>query len=177
MKQLLTVLIRFVDVLKWFLYVQVDTPGVYLQNGNRMLRIYRVQPEHAGNYSCTAQNSAGEARRDYSIVVQGKHTTQLSLMTPTITVFFLTDKKKKRSLAVFFHLQEIPASEHVQKWLIANKQTKLHLFFFVKFAAPPVISGASQIQVLTVALGQEVEFQCQVSGKPPPRVEWSRDGE
>lgn len=43
--------------------------------------------------------------------------------------------------------------------------------------APPVISGASQMQELTVALGQEVEFQCQVSGKPPPRVEWSRDGE
>lgn len=33
------------------------------------------------------------------------------------------------------------------------------------------------MQALTVALGQEVEFQCQVSGKPPPRVEWSRDGE
>lgn len=37
-----------------------------------MLRIYRVQPEHAGRFSCTAQNSAGEARRDYNIVVQGE---------------------------------------------------------------------------------------------------------
>lgn len=49
---------------------------MYLQNGNRMLRIYRVQPEHAGRFSCTAQNSAGEARREYSIVVQGKLTNQ-----------------------------------------------------------------------------------------------------
>ncbi|XP_075903122.1 hemicentin-1 [Nelusetta ayraudi] len=91
----------------------VDSPGVYLQNGNRMLRIYRVQPEHAGRFSCTAQNTAGEARREYSIVVQ----------------------------------------------------------------APPVISGTSQMQELTVALGQEAEFHCRVSGRPAPRVEWSRDGE
>ncbi|KAM3610982.1 uncharacterized protein V6R79_011806 [Siganus canaliculatus] len=91
----------------------VDSPGVYLQNGNRMLRIYRVQPEHAGRFSCSAQNSAGEARREYDIVVQ----------------------------------------------------------------APPVISGTSRLQELTVVLGQEVEFQCRVSGRPAPRVEWSRDGE
>ncbi|XP_067377843.1 hemicentin-1 isoform X1 [Channa argus] len=91
----------------------VDTPGVYLQNGNRLLRIYRVQPEHAGQFSCTAQNMAGEARREYNIVVQ----------------------------------------------------------------APPVISGTSRLQELTVVLGQEVEFQCKVTGQPVPRVEWSRDGE
>lgn len=66
------------DALNSFLYVQVDSPGVYLQNGNRMLRIYRVQPEHAGRFSCTAQNSAGEARREYNIVVQGKLINQLS---------------------------------------------------------------------------------------------------
>lgn len=58
--------------LYWFLYVQVDSPGVYLQNGNRLLRIYRVQQEHAGQFICTAQNSAGEARRAYHIVVQGE---------------------------------------------------------------------------------------------------------
>ncbi|XP_033947808.1 hemicentin-1 [Pseudochaenichthys georgianus] len=91
----------------------VDSPGVYLQNGNRLLRIYRVQSEHAGRFRCTAQNSAGEARREYHIVVQ----------------------------------------------------------------APPVISGTSRLQELTVVLDQEVEFQCRVSGQPPPRVEWSRDGE
>ncbi|XP_023814399.1 hemicentin-1 [Oryzias latipes] len=91
----------------------VDSPGVYVQNGNRFLRIYRVQPEHAGQFACTAQNSAGEARRKYNIVVE----------------------------------------------------------------APPVISGTSQLQELTVAQEQEVEFQCRVSGRPAPRVEWSRDGE
>ncbi|XP_030000348.1 hemicentin-1 [Sphaeramia orbicularis] len=91
----------------------VDSPGVYLQNGNRLLRIYRVQPEHAGKFVCTAQNSAGEARREYHIVVQ----------------------------------------------------------------APPVISGTSRLQEVSVVLGQEVEFQCRVSGRPAPRVEWSRDGE
>uniref|UniRef100_H2MDX8 Hemicentin 2 n=1 Tax=Oryzias latipes TaxID=8090 RepID=H2MDX8_ORYLA len=88
-----------------------DSPGVYVQNGNRFLRIYRVQPEHAGQFACTAQNSAGEARRKYNIVVE-----------------------------------------------------------------PPVISGTSQLQELTVAQEQEVEFQCRVSGRPAPRVEWSRDG-
>ncbi|KAM8887343.1 hemicentin-1 [Spinachia spinachia] len=91
----------------------VGSPGVYLQNGDRLLRMYRVQPEHAGRFVCTAQNSAGEARREYRIVVQ----------------------------------------------------------------APPVISGAFRLQELSVVLGQEVEFQCRVSGRPAPRVEWSRDGE
>lgn len=52
--------------------MQVDSPGVYLQNGNRLLRIYRVQPEHGGQFTCIAQNSAGEARREYNIVVQGE---------------------------------------------------------------------------------------------------------
>ncbi|XP_067083733.1 hemicentin-1 [Osmerus mordax] len=87
--------------------------GVYLQNGNRLLRIYRVQAEHAGQFSCAAHNSAGEARRNYSILVQ----------------------------------------------------------------APPVISGTTRLQEVSVVLGQEVEFQCRVSGRPAPRVEWSRDGE
>ncbi|KAM4616042.1 hemicentin-1 [Polymixia lowei] len=91
----------------------VDSPGVYLQNGNRLLRIYRVQSEHAGRFTCTAQNTAGEARREYNIVVQ----------------------------------------------------------------APPVISGTSRLQEIATVLGQEVEFQCRVSGRPAPRVEWSRDGE
>ncbi|XP_058491292.1 hemicentin-1 [Solea solea] len=91
----------------------VKSPGVYLQNANRLLRIYRVQPDHSGQFACTAENSAGEARREYNIVVQ----------------------------------------------------------------APPVISGTSRLQELTVVLSQEVEFQCRVSGQPPPRVEWSRDGE
>ncbi|XP_061672486.1 hemicentin-1 [Syngnathoides biaculeatus] len=91
----------------------VDGAGLYLQNGNRLLRIYRVQQEHAGIFACTAQNSAGEARREYRIVVQ----------------------------------------------------------------APPVISGTSKRQEVTAILGQEVEFQCRVSGRPAPRVEWSRDGE
>ncbi|CAL8251670.1 unnamed protein product [Boreogadus saida] len=91
----------------------VDSPGVYLQNGNRLLRIYRVQSEHGGQFACTAENTAGEARRAYNIVVQ----------------------------------------------------------------APPEISGARRLQELAVVLGQEVEFSCRVSGRPAPRVEWSRDGE
>lgn len=52
--------------------MQVDNPGVYLENGNRLLRIYRVQPEHAGQFVCTAQNLAGETQRQYNIVVQGE---------------------------------------------------------------------------------------------------------
>ncbi|XP_036382492.1 hemicentin-1 [Megalops cyprinoides] len=91
----------------------VDSPGAYLQNGKRLLRIYRVQTEHSGQFSCRASNKAGEARRDYNIVVQ----------------------------------------------------------------APPVISGSSGVQELAVVAGQEVELQCRVSGRPAPRVEWSRDGE
>lgn len=103
-KQLLRVQRNFVEGLKWFLCVQVDTPGVYLQNGNRMLRIYRIQPEHAGKFSCTVQNSAGEARREYSIVVQGNHTRQLPFMTRTVTVFFPTPVKiKKKNPADLFH--------------------------------------------------------------------------
>ncbi|XP_055017752.1 hemicentin-1 [Boleophthalmus pectinirostris] len=91
----------------------VGSPGVYLQNGNRLLRIFRVQPEHAGRFLCSAQNSAGEAQREYNIVVH----------------------------------------------------------------APPEISGTSGLQEMSVVLGQEVEFQCRVSGRPAPKVEWSRDGE
>lgn len=55
----------------------MNSPGVYLQNGNRLLRIYRVQPDHAGQFACTAQNSAGEAKREYNIVVQGELINQL----------------------------------------------------------------------------------------------------
>lgn len=70
--------VSHMDALILILCLKVDSPGVYLQNGNRMLRIYRVQPEHAGKFSCTAQNSAGEARREYNIVVQGELINQLS---------------------------------------------------------------------------------------------------
>ncbi|XP_036791689.1 hemicentin-1 [Oncorhynchus mykiss] len=91
----------------------VDSLGVYLQNGKRLLRIYRVQEEHGGQFTCTASNTAGQARRNYNIVVQ----------------------------------------------------------------APPVISGTSRVQDLSVVAGQEVEVQCWVGGRPAPKVEWSRDGE
>ncbi|XP_016112004.1 hemicentin-1 [Sinocyclocheilus grahami] len=91
----------------------LETPGVYLQNGKRLLKIYRVQHDHAGHFSCTAQNSAGEDRREYIIEVQ----------------------------------------------------------------APPVISGTSGVQEMTVMAGQEVDMQCRVSGRPLPTVEWSHDGE
>ncbi|RXN18375.1 hemicentin-2 isoform X1 [Labeo rohita] len=91
----------------------LETPGVYLQNGKRLLKIYRVQHDHAGHFACTAQNSAGEARREYTIEVQ----------------------------------------------------------------APPVISGTSGVQELTVMAGQEVDMHCRVSGHPLPTVEWSHDGE
>ncbi|XP_064793489.1 hemicentin-1-like [Oncorhynchus masou masou] len=91
----------------------VDSLGVYLQNGKRLLRIYRVQEEHGGQFTCTASNTAGQARRNYNIVVQ----------------------------------------------------------------APPVISGTSRVQDLSVVAGQEVEVQCWVGGHPAPKVEWSRDGE
>ncbi|TRY54403.1 hypothetical protein DNTS_023681 [Danionella cerebrum] len=91
----------------------LETPGVYLQNGKRLLKIYRVQHDHAGRFSCTAQNSAGEAQRQFTIEVQ----------------------------------------------------------------APPVISGTSGIQEVTVMAGQEVDMQCRVSGRPLPTVEWTHDGE
>ncbi|KAL0979469.1 hypothetical protein UPYG_G00185480 [Umbra pygmaea] len=90
-----------------------DLPGVYLENGKRLLRIYRVQTEHGGRFTCTTSNTAGHAQRDYNILVQ----------------------------------------------------------------APPVISGTSRVHDLSVVVGQEVEFQCRVSGRPAPNVEWSRDGE
>nr|XP_046206515.1 hemicentin-1-like [Oncorhynchus gorbuscha] len=48
----------------------VDSLGVYLQNGKRLLRIYRVQEEHGGQFTCTASNTAGQAQRNYNIVVQ-----------------------------------------------------------------------------------------------------------
>ncbi|KAL4660770.1 hemicentin-1-like [Arapaima gigas] len=48
----------------------VGIPGTYLQNGKRLLRILRVQMEHSGQFSCTAANTAGEARRNYNIMVQ-----------------------------------------------------------------------------------------------------------
>ncbi|XP_001920501.5 hemicentin-1 [Danio rerio] len=91
----------------------LETPGVYLQNGKRLLKIYRVQHDHAGRFSCTAQNSAGEAKREYTIEVQ----------------------------------------------------------------APPVISGTSGVQEVTIMAGQEVDMQCRVSGRPLPSVEWTHDGE
>lgn len=57
------------------------------------------------------------------------------------------------------------------------KRSQISHILRISAAAPPEISGTSRMQELTVALGQEVEFQCRVSGRPAPRVEWSRDGE
>ncbi|XP_076859373.1 hemicentin-1 isoform X2 [Brachyhypopomus gauderio] len=90
-----------------------SSPGVYLHGGNRQLWIARVQSEHAGVYSCSASNPAGQSSRSYSVVVQ----------------------------------------------------------------APPVISGVSGVQEITVMAEQEVELQCRVSGWPVPTIEWSHDGE
>lgn len=92
-----------------------------------MLRIYRVQPEHAGKFSCTAQNSAGEARREYSIVVQGKH----------ITIFLLTltkNNKQKKSiqtiLAALLHFQEISSQSKPNVFRVLNIKQSNHTALF-----------------------------------------------
>ena len=75
--QVATVLITVWMLWTMLVGSQVDSPGVYLQNGNRLLRIYRVQSEHGGQFACTAENTAGEARRAYNIVVQGELRTTI----------------------------------------------------------------------------------------------------
>lgn len=52
----------------------------------------------------------------------------------------------------------------------------IHMSWCVRLA-PPVISGTSGVQEMTVMAGQEVDLQCRVSGHPLPTVEWSHDGE
>ncbi|XP_037392153.1 hemicentin-2 isoform X1 [Pygocentrus nattereri] len=87
--------------------------GVFLHNGNRLLKISRIQNEHSGLFSCSAHSTAGQASR----------------------------------------------------------------VFYVGVQAPPVISGVSGVQELSVLLGQQVEMECRVTGHPVPTVEWSLNGE
>ncbi|KAG9270615.1 hemicentin-2-like [Astyanax mexicanus] len=47
-----------------------EFPGVFLHNGNRLLKISQVQNQHAGLFSCTARSTAGQASKLYSIVVE-----------------------------------------------------------------------------------------------------------
>uniref|UniRef100_A0AAY5L311 Hemicentin 2 n=1 Tax=Esox lucius TaxID=8010 RepID=A0AAY5L311_ESOLU len=127
-----------------------------------LLRIYRVQTDHGGQFTCTASNTAGQTRRDYNIMVQGEFPIKLGYC--------------------LFHLYHIlmlgsrqynPASwASLIKTSVALLKTNVS---FVFLSAPPVISGTSRVQDLSVVAGQEVEFQCRVSGRPAPNVEWNQD--
>lgn len=51
--------------------LEPDSAAYELTNNGETLKIVRSQVEHAGTYTCEAQNNVGKARKDFLVRVTG----------------------------------------------------------------------------------------------------------
>ncbi|XP_035392059.1 hemicentin-1 [Electrophorus electricus] len=174
------------------------------QNGS--LLIGSASASHSGDYKCVATNEAGSTEKTTRLKVSVPPEISADGQSGTLTVtveqpltlgchaqghpnpsisWTKDDKPVQASPGVYLyggsrqlHVARVQ-SEHagVYSCTAVNSAGRTSRTFSVVVQAPPVISGMSGVQEITVVAEQEVELQCRVSGRPAPTIEWSHDGE
>ncbi|XP_038853583.1 hemicentin-1-like [Salvelinus namaycush] len=165
----------------------VDSPGVYLQNGKRLLRIYRVQTEHGGQFSCIASNTAGV--QDLSVVSGQEVEFQCRVSgRPAPKVEWSRDGEvlsKDGDPHVEFHEQgqamKVKAvrlrDQGLYQCLASNSAGTQMRQFRLTVQAPPTIMGPSETSEVSVVLGFPTVLPCDVEGSPMPSITWLKDNQ
>ncbi|KAL2092656.1 hypothetical protein ACEWY4_012454 [Coilia grayii] len=160
----------------------VETPGVYLQNGNRLLRIYRVQAEHAGRFSCRAQNPAGETHRDYHIDVQGSGGVQdvSAVVNQQVELQCRVSGKPLPTVEWTHDGEVLSASGDPHVDLLQQGQVlrirAAHVRDQGLYQSPPSIRGSGDPEEVSVVLGFPAVLSCEAEGSPPPTITWLKAG-
>ncbi|KAM4722858.1 hemicentin-1 [Rhinophrynus dorsalis] len=180
---------------------------VRLLSGGRQLQIANAVKSDAASYTCTASNTAGNARKKYSVqvyirptisgsgtlpsevvVIQGNNVTLecessgdpppvltwLREGVPLINEDGFTTLNSGRSL----HLENSQVSNSgLYVCLAVNVAGQYDRKYDLKVYVPPSFPGDfKKYENVSVVERNPVTLTCEVSGIPPPKVTWYKDG-
>ncbi|XP_023195302.1 hemicentin-1 [Xiphophorus maculatus] len=180
-----------------------QTENLHLLRGGEILHVTAAQLEDTGRYSCLANSPAGDDDKDFLVRVHvppnisGESTTQhLSVLqkgqvtlecksdaVPPPTLTWLKDgtllQKSPRlrilSSGRYLQINMAALSDRAQYTCVAsNIAGKTTRLFNLTVNVPPAIKDGSQMVVAHI--NKPATLECVVSGVPPPRVIWRKNG-
>uniref|UniRef100_A0A3Q2CT39 Hemicentin-1 n=1 Tax=Cyprinodon variegatus TaxID=28743 RepID=A0A3Q2CT39_CYPVA len=180
------------------------TESLRLLRGGEILRVTSAQLEDTGRYSCLASSPAGDDDKEFlvrvhippnisgesapqhlSVLQNGQVTLECkSEAVPPPTLTWLKDgtplqiSPRLRILSGGRYLQINMAvlSDTAQYTCVAsNIAGKTARLFNLTVNVPPTIKDGSQM--VSAHVSKPVALECEVSGVPPPRVTWRKNGE
>ncbi|XP_017276034.1 hemicentin-1 isoform X1 [Kryptolebias marmoratus] len=180
-----------------------ETSNQRLLRGGEVLRIASTQLENTGRYSCLANSPAGDDDKDFLVRVHvppniaGENTPQdLSVLqnrqvtlecksdaVPPPTLTWLKDGKSLQTSARvrilsdgrYLQINMAELSDRAQYTCVAsNVVGRTTRLFNLTVNVPPAIMDGSQ--AVSVHINKPAALECVVSGVPPPRVTWRKNG-
>ncbi|VDN03059.1 unnamed protein product [Thelazia callipaeda] len=177
--------------------------NLQLSTSGLKLHLMHGQLTDAGRYACRAWNDAGEATAYMDVVVlvparinEPAFRTIESVLNQTVSMeckatgipapnnvwsfdgrtIFPSDKIQILNNGTVLLLQEVQVSQEGRYSCIStNKVGKAEADIFLHVTAPPrIVTPADELKVIQ---GQGQTIRCEVSGTPPPKVEWFKNGQ
>ncbi|XP_072429742.1 hemicentin-1 isoform X3 [Chiloscyllium punctatum] len=183
----------------------INTAGgnIKLESAGRMLQIVNALLEDAGQYSCVATNSAGEAQQHIRLYVHEPPSIEDEGLTLNETVIVRNPVELKCKAsgnpipAVTWYKDNQPistsmaasilnrgqllqiasaqvADRGVYKCAAVNLAGSAEIFYDLKVYVPPAIIGSNDM--VTVVVNNPVRLECEASGIPVPSLMWLKDG-
>ncbi|GCC29770.1 hypothetical protein chiPu_0008212 [Chiloscyllium punctatum] len=183
----------------------INTAGgnIKLESAGRMLQIVNALLEDAGQYSCVATNSAGEAQQHIRLYVHEPPSIEDEGLTLNETVIVRNPVELKCKAsgnpipAVTWYKDNQPistsmaasilnrgqllqiasaqvADRGMYKCAAVNLAGSAEIFYDLKVYVPPAIIGSNDM--VTVVVNNPVRLECEASGIPVPSLMWLKDG-
>ncbi|KAM4020614.1 hemicentin-2 [Anomaloglossus baeobatrachus] len=184
----------------------VSSPRATYQDGGRSLRLSRAQLSDAGSYTCRANNQAGSTEKAYLLEVyvaphiEGAGATPATIKAtlggpldlecsatghPPPVLSWLKDglllserdglqiKDGGRALHVAAVTESAEGDYTCAAVSLAGETT---LRYSVEVLVPPRVQIGDGSGRVTVTVNDALDLSCAVSGRPAPRLWWSRNG-
>ncbi|XP_043941249.1 hemicentin-1 [Protopterus annectens] len=178
---------------------------IRLLSAGQILRIVRTQVSDAGTYTCVASNRAGLDSKYYNLqvsvppsmenageteditVVKGNHAL-LTCITDGTPVPNLSWLKEGQALVLRNHITvsnqgmalQISGTEVQDTGMYTcaatNAAGEASKHFSLKVLDPPKINGSEISEEISVVVNNHLELLCVVTGIPPPKLTWMKDG-
>ncbi|XP_075689566.1 hemicentin-1 [Rhinoderma darwinii] len=180
-----------------------ETDSVHFVNAGQILRITSAQEEHGGHYNCLVSNQAGEAKKEFAIIVhmppsiagiRGNHNITVlqnkqiilecksdAIPAPEIT-WMKDDKRLKSNFRVhvssdgqYVQIDNAEVTDTGRYTCIAsNAAGKNTREFMLNVHVPPSIKDGPTL--VTTLKNKPATLDCIATGIPSPRISWRKDG-